>query len=60
MSINSRLEVDWSKTFHISVRKTQFWLILSCFWATRGPIFVKNQSGLALTPVSFSARLEVD
>ena len=28
--------------------------------ADNGPIFVKNQSGLALIPMSVSARLEVD
>ena len=60
MSINLRLEVDWSKTFHISVRKPQFWLIFITFLATKGPIFVKNKSGLALTLMSVSAKLEVD
>ena len=46
MSNNPRLKVDWSKTFHISVRKPQFWL--------------KNLSGLASTPMSVNLRLEVD
>ena len=38
MSVSDRLKVDWSKNFHISVRKPKFWLIFVCFLATRGPI----------------------
>ena len=25
MSVSARLQIDWSKSFHISVRKPQFW-----------------------------------
>ena len=48
MSVSARLEVDWSKTFHISVQKPQFLLIFvpgTFFCHQRfdiGPIFVKN------------------
>ena len=41
MSGSARIEVDWSKTFHISVRKPQFWLISVCYLATRGLIMAK-------------------
>ena len=62
--VSPRLEIDWSKTFHIIVRKPKCWLISVCFLATRGVnnglMFVKDESGLALTPMSVSDRLEVD
>ena len=45
ISVSVRLEVDWSKTLHISVRKPQFWLIFVCFLARRAD-FCENLSGL--------------
>ena len=57
MSVSARLEVDWSRTFHISVRKPQFWLI---FGRQRADFREKQLSGLVPTPTSVSAKLEVD
>ena len=36
MNVSARLEVDWSKSFQISVRKSQFWLIFVCFRQPEG------------------------
>ena len=64
MSVSARLEVDKSKTFHISVRKpsilTDFRMFFGHQRADNGQIFLKNESGLAPAPVSVKARLQVD